>query len=63
MTLLIAQIKSLLDWLDVIDKKLYNAKSKGSLMDYSKADYCLNNKDILDTSLGLVLKTQDFQIH
>lgn len=49
--------KKFLDWVRQIDKRSCNDRSEGSSISHSKKDYCLNNKDFLDTSLGLKPKT------
>lgn len=55
--------KEFLDQLGLIDKGSCNLRSKGSLMGHLERDYCLDSKDILDTSLGLEFKTQDSEVY
>lgn len=49
--------KESLDRLELIDKELYNIKSKSSLMDYLKKNCCLDDENGLDISLELMSKT------
>lgn len=52
-----------LDWLGLIDKRSRNARFEDNSIGHSEEDSRLDNKNVLDTLLGLEPKTQDSQVY